>query len=54
MSVKTKTITVLPGDHVGTEIVNEAIKVLKAIEAATPYQKIQFEFQTPLDWWCCH
>lgn len=39
MSVKTKTITVLPGDHVGTEIVNEAIKVLKAIEAATPYQK---------------
>ena len=45
MSVKTKTITVLPGDHVGTEIVNEAIKVLKAIEAATPYQKIQFDFK---------
>ncbi len=28
----TKSIVVLPGDHVGTEIVSEAIKVLKAIE----------------------
>nr|AAT01852.1 3-isopropylmalate dehydrogenase [Candida maltosa]ABD74661.1 Leu2 [Functional Analysis Plasmid pFA-CmLEU2]ABD74667.1 Leu2 [Functional Analysis Plasmid pFA-CmLEU2-MAL2prom]ABD74675.1 Leu2 [Functional Analysis Plasmid pFA-CmLEU2-AgTEFprom]ABD74679.1 Leu2 [Functional Analysis Plasmid pFA-CmLEU2-MET3prom]ABD74689.1 Leu2 [Functional Analysis Plasmid pFA-GFP-CmLEU2]AEI30137.1 Leu2 [Cloning vector pFA-TagRFP-T-CmLEU2]AVR52625.1 Leu2 [Expression vector pCPC18]AVR52628.1 Leu2 [Expression vector pC len=45
MSVKTKTITILPGDHVGTEIVNEAIKVLEAIEAATPYQKIHFDFK---------
>lgn len=39
-----KTITVVPGDHVGTEICNEAIKVLKAIEMNTPHQKIQFEF----------
>nr|P87186.1 RecName: Full=3-isopropylmalate dehydrogenase; Short=3-IPM-DH; Short=IMDH; AltName: Full=Beta-IPM dehydrogenase [Candida albicans]AAB58312.1 isopropyl malate dehydrogenase [Candida albicans]SJL87732.1 unnamed protein product [Shuttle vector pRM1] len=45
MSVKTQTITVLPGDHVGTEIVNEPTKVLKAIEAPTPYQKIQFDFK---------
>lgn len=48
MSVKTKTITVLPGDHVGTEIVAEAIKSLKAIESNTPYQKIQFEFKNHL------
>nr|AAD00548.2 beta-isopropylmalate dehydrogenase [Scheffersomyces stipitis] len=45
MSTVTKTITVLPGDHVGTEICNEAIKVLEAIEQATPYQKIHFEFK---------
>ncbi|KAK6458485.1 3-isopropylmalate dehydrogenase [Scheffersomyces xylosifermentans] len=41
----TKTITVLPGDHVGTEICNEAIKVLQAIEKATPHQNIKFEFK---------
>ncbi|KAG5418032.1 LEU2 [Candida metapsilosis] len=41
----TKTITVLPGDHVGTEICNEAIKVLKAIEESTPFQKIHFDFK---------
>lgn len=44
MSATVKTITVLPGDHVGTEICNEAVKVLKAIEEHTPYQKIKFEF----------
>lgn len=47
-STVTKTITVLPGDHVGTEICAEAIKVLKAIEASTPYQKIKFEFDHQL------
>ncbi|KAK6465972.1 3-isopropylmalate dehydrogenase [Scheffersomyces coipomensis] len=45
MSVTTKTITILPGDHVGTEICNEAIKVLKAIEEHTPHQNIKFEFK---------
>ncbi|RCK65611.1 3-isopropylmalate dehydrogenase [Candida viswanathii] len=45
MSVKTKTITILPGDHVGTEIVAEAIKSLHAIESLTPYQKVHFEFK---------
>jgi 3-isopropylmalate dehydrogenase len=41
----TKTITVLPGDHVGSEICEEAIKVLKAIEENTPHQNIKFEFK---------
>lgn len=41
----TKTITILPGDHVGNEICQEAIKVLKAIEENTPYQDIKFEFK---------
>lgn len=41
----TKTITILPGDHVGQEICDEAIKVLKAIEASTPYQDVSFSFQ---------
>lgn len=45
MSVKTKTITVLPGDHVGTEIVAEAIKSLKAIESNTPYQKFNLNLK---------
>ena len=44
----TKTITVLPGDHVGTEICDEAIKVLKAIEQNTPHQDIKFEFKQHL------
>ncbi|KAK7684150.1 3-isopropylmalate dehydrogenase [Cerrena zonata] len=44
----TKTITLLPGDHVGTEIVNEAVKVLKAIEANTPHQDIKFDFKNHL------
>ncbi|KAI5949304.1 LEU2 [Candida jiufengensis] len=44
----TKTITVLPGDHVGTEITNEAIKVLQAIENSTPFQNIKFNFKQHL------
>lgn len=38
-----KTIVVLPGDHVGTEITNEAIKVLKAIEEVRPNVKFNFQ-----------
>lgn len=44
MSTVTRKITLLPGDHVGTEVVAEAVKVLKAIEENTPYQKVKFEF----------
>jgi 3-isopropylmalate dehydrogenase len=40
--MSTKTIVVLPGDHVGTEVTNEAIKVLKAIEEVRP---VTFDFQ---------
>nr|P41926.1 RecName: Full=3-isopropylmalate dehydrogenase; Short=3-IPM-DH; Short=IMDH; AltName: Full=Beta-IPM dehydrogenase [Kodamaea ohmeri]CAA84484.1 3-isopropylmalate dehydrogenase [Kodamaea ohmeri] len=40
--MSTKTITVVPGDHVGTEICDEAIKVLKAIEKVSP---VKFEFK---------
>lgn len=40
----TKTITVLPGDHVGTEVCDEAIKVLRAIEESSP-KDIKFEFK---------
>lgn len=43
-SPTTKTITVLPGDHVGAEVCAEAIKVLKAIERSTPHRAIRFEF----------
>ncbi|GME80506.1 unnamed protein product [Ambrosiozyma monospora] len=42
----TKNIVLLPGDHVGTEIVDEAVKVLKAISEAKP--EIQFNFETHL------
>lgn len=38
-----KTITVLAGDHVGTEVCNEAIKVLKAIESVSP--NLEFKFK---------
>jgi 3-isopropylmalate dehydrogenase len=38
----TKTITILPGDHVGSEICAEAVKVLRVVEAHTP--GLQFEF----------
>lgn len=38
-----KTIVVLPGDHVGTEVTNEAIKVLKAIEEVRPNVKFNFQ-----------
>lgn len=41
--MSTKTITLLPGDHVGTEIIDEAVKVLKAIEANSP-KNVKFEF----------
>lgn len=44
----TKKITLLPGDHVGTEVVAEAVKVLRAIEESTPHQQIKFEFETHL------
>ncbi|CUM63271.1 uncharacterized protein PRCAT00000842001 [Priceomyces carsonii] len=44
----TKTITILPGDHVGSEICNEAVKVLKAIEENTPFQNIKFDFKNHL------
>lgn len=43
-----KTITLLPGDHVGEEIITEAVKVLKAIEESTPYQKVKFNFEKHL------
>lgn len=39
----TKNIVLLPGDHVGTEIVAEAVKVLKAIEEVIPEIKFNFE-----------
>ena len=39
----TKTIVVLPGDHVGNEITEEAIKVLNAIAEKRP--NVKFEFQ---------
>ncbi|WPK25301.1 hypothetical protein PUMCH_002612 [Australozyma saopauloensis] len=44
----TKKITLLPGDHVGTEIVAEAVKVLQAIQENTPHQQIKFEFENHL------
>lgn len=44
----TKTITVLPGDHVGNEICNEAIKTLQAIEENTPYRNIKFSLKRHL------
>ncbi|KAH3684911.1 hypothetical protein WICPIJ_004108 [Wickerhamomyces pijperi] len=43
MSVNQKNIVVLPGDHVGTEVTAEAIKVLEAISTARP--SIKFNFQ---------
>lgn len=41
----TKTITILPGDHVGTEVCQEAVKVLDAIQSSTPHQEIKFEYK---------
>ncbi|KAG0668098.1 3-isopropylmalate dehydrogenase [Maudiozyma exigua] len=43
MTTITKNIVVLPGDHVGTEITEEAIKVLNAISEARP--NIKFNYQ---------
>ncbi|KAH7592118.1 Isocitrate/isopropylmalate dehydrogenase [Nakaseomyces glabratus] len=40
----TKTIVVLPGDHVGQEITEEAIKVLNAIQECRP-DKVNFKFE---------
>ncbi|QPG75749.1 3-isopropylmalate dehydrogenase [Brettanomyces nanus] len=42
----TKKIVLLPGDHIGPEIVGEAVKVLKAISEVRPED--QFEFDTEL------
>lgn len=39
----TKNIVLLPGDHVGTEIVEEAVKVLNALSEAKPSIKFNFE-----------
>ena len=36
-----KTIVVLPGDHVGTEITTEAVKVLKAVEIGEHTSELQ-------------
>lgn len=44
----TKKITLLPGDHVGAEVVAEAVKILRAVEQNTPHQKISFDFSTHL------
>lgn len=43
--MSTKNLVLLPGDHVGTEIVDEAVKVLKAISEAKPEIKFNFEHQ---------
>lgn len=43
-----KTITLLPGDHVGTEVVAEAVKVLEAIAKNTPFQDLSFTFKNHL------
>ena len=43
MTTITKNIVVLPGDHVGTEITEEAIKVLNAISEARPNIKFNYE-----------
>lgn len=43
MATITKNIVVLPGDHVGTEITEEAIKVLNAISEARPNIKFNYE-----------
>lgn len=38
-----KNVVVLPGDHVGQEVTDEAIKVLKAIEEVRPSVKFNFQ-----------
>ncbi len=42
----TKRVVLLPGDHIGPEIVGESVKVLKAISEVRPDK--QFEFDTEL------
>ncbi|ODQ49206.1 hypothetical protein PICMEDRAFT_14679 [Pichia membranifaciens NRRL Y-2026] len=39
----TKNIVLLPGDHIGTEVVAEAVKVLKAISEVRPEVEFKFE-----------
>ncbi|GAV27364.1 3-isopropylmalate dehydrogenase [Pichia membranifaciens] len=39
----TKNIVLLPGDHIGTEVVAEAVKVLNAISEVRPEVKFNFE-----------
>lgn len=46
MVSETKKIVILGGDHVGPEVVAEAVKVLKAISSVKP--EVQFEFQEHL------
>lgn len=41
----TKKVVLLPGDHVGPEIVGEAVKVLKAISAVRPDKQFEFDDQ---------
>nr|ACD03128.1 beta-isopropyl malate dehydrogenase [Schwanniomyces polymorphus] len=48
MPVTTKKITIVPGDHVGTEVCAEAVKVLKTIEENTPYQEVKYELREHL------
>lgn len=43
MATEIKNVVVLPGDHVGTEITEEAIKVLNAISEVRPHIKFNFE-----------
>ncbi|ODV94122.1 hypothetical protein PACTADRAFT_4075 [Pachysolen tannophilus NRRL Y-2460] len=46
MSISKKSVVVLPGDHVGTEVIDEALKVLNAITEVNP--TIVFDFQRHL------
>lgn len=46
IKMEPKKIVVLPGDHVGTEVAAEALKVLKAVSEARP--DVQFDFQQHL------
>ncbi|EEB08407.1 3-isopropylmalate dehydrogenase Leu1 [Schizosaccharomyces japonicus yFS275] len=39
----TKKIVVLPGDHIGPEITNSAVEVLKVVEKRRPELKLEFE-----------
>lgn len=46
MSIVEKKIVLLPGDHVGVEVVEEAVKVLKSISEVKP--EVQFKFENHL------
>ena len=43
---ETKTIVLLPGDHVGPEVTAEAVKVLQAVESVS--SEVAFDFQQHL------